>query len=53
MTKSLLVVAGLVVMVVLIVALDVSFFRNYFWPRLILNVGIVLVFAALYMRFWR
>jgi hypothetical protein len=27
------------------------FFKNRFWERLIVNIGIVLVFAAFYWRF--
>jgi len=27
------------------------FFRNHFWERLMVNVGIVLVFWAFYLRF--
>ena len=42
-----------VAMATVIVALDVAFFRNRFWERLTLNVGIVLVFAAFYWRFLR
>jgi hypothetical protein len=38
-------------MVVVVVGVDVLFFRNHFWERLIANVGIVLVFAAFYFRF--
>jgi hypothetical protein len=38
-------------MVGVVVAVDVLFFRHQFWPRLIANVGIVLVFAAFYLRF--
>ena len=34
-----------------VVGVDVLFFRHQFWPRLIVNVGIVLVFAAFYLRF--
>jgi hypothetical protein len=30
---------------------DVLFLRHQFWLRLIVNVGIVLVFAAFYFRF--
>jgi hypothetical protein len=42
------------VMVAVIVAVDLLFFRNRFWARLIANIGIVLVFAAFYWRFvWR
>jgi len=36
-----------------IVCVDVGFFRNRFWERLMANVGIVLVFAAFYLRFLR
>ena len=42
-----------VLMAALIVAVDVLFFRNRFWPRLTVNVGIVLVFVAFYFRFLR
>src|SRR5262245_22736203 len=37
--------------VAVVVGVDVLFFRNRFWERLIVNVGIVLVFAASYLRF--
>lgn len=40
-----------VAMVTLIVAIDFLFFKNRFWERLAVNVGIVLVFAAFYFRF--
>jgi hypothetical protein len=43
---------GLVVaMVVIIVAVDVLFLRHDLWPRLMVNLGIVLVFGAFYLRF--
>jgi hypothetical protein len=38
-------------MVALIVAVDLLFFRNRFWERLTVNIGIVLIFAAFYLRF--
>jgi hypothetical protein len=38
-------------LIVIIVVVDVLFFRNRFWPRLLVNVGIVLVFAVVYLRF--
>jgi protein-S-isoprenylcysteine O-methyltransferase Ste14 len=38
-------------MVAVVVGVDVLFFRNHFWPRLLSNIGIVLVFAAFYLRF--
>jgi len=43
----------LLLLVVLIIAADVLFFRNRFWLRLSFNIGIVLVFLALYFRFLR
>jgi hypothetical protein len=47
-------VAGVVyavLMVAVIVGMDFAFFRNRFWERLISNIGVVLVFAAFYLRF--
>ena len=41
----------LVAMIGVIVGVDVAFFRNRFLERLIANAGIVLVFAAFYLRF--
>ena len=38
-------------MVAVVIGVDVLFFRNRFRERLIVNVGIVLVFAAFYLRF--
>lgn len=40
-------------MAAVIVGVDVVFFRNRFWERLLANIGIVLVFAAFYLRFLR
>ena len=38
-------------MVAVVVGVDVLFFRHRFWERLMVNVGIVLVFGAFYLRF--
>ena len=40
-----------VLMAAIVVAVDFLFFRNRFWERLMANIGIVLVFAAFYLRF--
>ena len=42
-----------VVMAAVIVGGDVAFFRNRFCERLMVNIGIVLVFGAFYLRFFR
>jgi len=34
-----------------IIAVDFLFFKNEFWERLTVNIGIVLIFAAFYFRF--
>jgi hypothetical protein len=47
------VVLYVVAMVATIVGVDIACFRNRFWERLIVNVGIVSVFAAFYLRFLR
>ncbi len=38
-------------MVAIVVAVDVLFLRHHFWARLIVNIGIVLVFGVVYLRF--
>jgi len=38
-------------MVATIVAVDLLFFKNRVWARLMVNVGIALVFAAFYFGF--
>jgi hypothetical protein len=47
------VVLYVVAMAAVIVGVDFVFFRNRFWERLAVNIGIVLVFAAFYLRFLR
>ena len=51
MGRKATVVLYVVLMAAIVVAVDVLFFRNRFWERLIVNVGMVLVFAAFYLRF--
>jgi hypothetical protein len=38
-------------MVAVVVGVDILFFRHHLWERLAVNVGIVLVFGAFYLRF--
>jgi hypothetical protein len=40
-----------VALVGVVVGVDILFFRHRFWERLIVNVGIVLVFLAFGLRF--
>lgn len=51
MGRQVAVVLYLLAMVGVIVGVDVLFFRHHFWARLTVNVGIVLVFGAFYLRF--
>ena len=53
MGRQAAVVLYAVAMVAVIVGVDVAFFRNRFWERLAVNIGIVLVFGASYLRFLR
>jgi hypothetical protein len=39
------------IMIAVVVGADFLFLRGRFWERLIVNIGIVLVFAAFYWRF--
>ena len=45
------VVLYVVLIAAIVVAVDLLFFRNRFWERLTVNLGMVLVFAAFYLRF--
>ena len=38
-------------MIIVIVGVDLLFFKDRFWARLMVNIGIVLVFTAFYLRF--
>ena len=51
MGRQLTIVLYVAAMVAVIVGVDVMFFRGRFWERLAVNIGIVLVFGAFYMRF--
>jgi hypothetical protein len=51
MGRQAAVVLYVLALVAVVVGVDVLFFRNRFWERLIVNVGIVLVFVAFYLRF--
>jgi hypothetical protein len=51
MARPMIAAPYVVAMIAIIVTLDVLIFRNNFWERLMVNIGIVLVFAAFYLRF--
>ena len=51
MGRQAIVVLYVLALVAVVVGVDVLFFRNRFWERLMVNVGIVLVFLAFYLRF--
>jgi len=51
MTRNMFVVLYIVVMIAAVVSVDLLFFKNQFWERLVVNIGIVLVFVAFYLRF--
>jgi hypothetical protein len=51
MTRNMSVVLYILVLIAVVVSVDLLFFKNLFWERLIVNIGIVLVFATFYLRF--
>ena len=52
MSRQVAIVLYVVAMIAVIVGVDFVFFRDRFWERLIVNIGIVLVFGAFYFRFF-
>ena len=51
MTRKMSIVLYTVVMIAVVVGVDLLFFKNRFWERLAVNIGIILVFGAFYFRF--
>ncbi len=51
MGRQVAVVLFILAMAAIIVGVDFMFFRNRYWERLTVNIAIVLVFAAFYLRF--
>ncbi|MFI6999354.1 hypothetical protein [Nocardia sp. NPDC050175] len=51
MGRSAVIVLYVLALVAVVVGVDVLIFGHQFWARLLVNVGIVLVFAAFYLRF--
>ena len=53
MRQNMTTVLYVLLMVIVIVGLDLVFFRDLFWARLLSNIGVVLVFAAFCLTFLR
>ena len=53
MPRNIYALIYVLVLIVVVVSVDVLFFKHRFWERLMANIGIVLVFAAFYFRFLR
>ena len=51
MGRQVAVVLYVLALITVVVGVDVLFFRHQFWQRLMVNVGIVLVFGAFGLRF--
>ena len=51
MPRNIYIVLLVLIMIAVVVSMDLLFFRNRFWERLITNIAIVFVFAAFYLRF--
>ena len=49
--RQVTVVLYVLALVSVVVGVDILFFRHQFWERLIVNIGIVLVFLAFGLRF--
>jgi hypothetical protein len=51
MARQATVILYIVLLAAIVVGVDFLFLRNRFWERLMVNIGIVLVFAVFYLRF--
>lgn len=50
MNSSNVIIIFIVLLVAVVVSVDILFFRNLFWERLMVNIGIVLVFMAFVLK---
>ena len=53
MNRQIIIAFTVAAMIAVIVGMDFLFFRDRFWERLMANIGVVLVFGALSLRFLR
>lgn len=53
MTKNITLLIYVLIMITVVVIVDLTFFRDRFWERLLSDIGIVLIFIAFYLRFLR
>jgi len=53
MARPVMIALYVIAMAAVIVGPNVVYFRNRFWKRLTVNIGIVFVFSAFYWRFLR
>lgn len=51
MPRNVYAVVYVLVLIAVVVSVDLLFLKNRFWERLMVNIGIVLIFAAFYFRF--
>ena len=51
MGRQAAIVLYVLALIAVVVGVDVLFLRNHLWARLIVNIAIVAVFAAVYFRF--
>ena len=51
MGRNAIVALYVVALVAVVVCVDVLFLKHLFWPRLLVNIGIVVVFGAVYIWF--
>jgi hypothetical protein len=53
MAKNWLSLLYIMAMVLTVVVTDIAFFKNHTGPRLAVNIGIILLYAAFYWRFFK
>jgi hypothetical protein len=51
MARPMAVTIYVVLLIAVVVSVDILFFKDRLWERLMVNIGIVLVFSAFYLRF--
>lgn len=53
MSKTIINIIYVLAMITTVVTVDILFFRDHFWERLMSNIGIILIYVAFYLAFFR
>ncbi|MGB7968089.1 MAG: hypothetical protein WCF28_00805 [Methanobacterium sp.] len=49
--SSIKLIGSVLILLIVVFSVDYLFFRNQFWPRLSINIGIFLIYVMIYYKY--